>query len=301
MRASERLADFLKLVNLLVEHERNCQATGTNECARCQQNQADVDAARGALEEALPTEEAAANTKELVDVLALTREIVTNVRHQQQGQTLAPATALALRKRAHAELVMARYPTDDIQAALELLERTSDLLTLEVGAIRLPGAPVGPPVDVVAAVRRSRIPGEAWVCRRTRDGAHAGLAGMWEYPGGKVEPSESHPQALRREMREEFGVDVCVGPLLDRIESRHGDTVYAVHFYEITIEAGEPQLRVHDDAGWFGLQVLQEQQHLPSGTEFNRRQFCRYLASLARAAGRADEAEAYLRQVAAGA
>nr|WP_245346625.1 (deoxy)nucleoside triphosphate pyrophosphohydrolase [Arthrobacter stackebrandtii] len=41
------------------------------------------------------------------------------------------------------------------------------------------------------------------------------FAGMWEFPGGKVEPGESHEQALHRELSEELGVKVRLGAELE--------------------------------------------------------------------------------------
>jgi len=63
------------------------------------------------------------------------------------------------------------------------------------------------PVHVVAGVITDPR-GRVLLARRTR-GRH--LAGLWEFPGGKVDPGETPEQALVRELHEELGIEVIVG------------------------------------------------------------------------------------------
>ncbi len=79
---------------------------------------------------------------------------------------------------------------------------------------------------VVAAVIRR---GDALLVTRRPD--RPGHPGQWEFPGGKVEPGEGEPDALRRELREELGCDARVGALLLRHAHRYPDLEVELAFY----------------------------------------------------------------------
>lgn len=132
-----------------------------------------------------------------------------------------------------------------------------------------PSSPAAEVVDVVAAVRKKD--GRYWVGKRNSDGAHAGLKGLWEYPGGKIEPDEQLREALVRELQEEFpGCLPTIGAVLDSINAAYGDAVYRVTFFEV--EMDDPtETPCHSEVGWFTPGEVCQMAHLPSGTIFNAR------------------------------
>jgi len=92
-------------------------------------------------------------------------------------------------------------------------------------------------VRVVAALFR-RGADEVLVQQRGPGGAR-GL--LWEFPGGKVEPGESEPEALTRECREEMGVEVEVGGRLDEVSHAYPDLEVELALYSARIARGNPE------------------------------------------------------------
>ena len=84
---------------------------------------------------------------------------------------------------------------------------------------------------VVAAVIEQN---NAFLVTRRQAGVH--LAGMWEFPGGKIDPSESHADALRREMREELDTDVDVEDLILHTTHNYPDRTIALYFYRCALK-----------------------------------------------------------------
>ncbi|MCB2149942.1 MAG: (deoxy)nucleoside triphosphate pyrophosphohydrolase [Rhodobacteraceae bacterium] len=76
-------------------------------------------------------------------------------------------------------------------------------------------------VVLVSAVALIDVDGRVLLAQRPEGKS---LAGLWEFPGGKVEPGESPEAALIRELHEELGIDTwksCLAPL-----------TFASHAYE---------------------------------------------------------------------
>jgi len=83
-----------------------------------------------------------------------------------------------------------------------------------------------PTLVVVAAII---VEGGRILVTQRRPGTH--LAGLWEFPGGKVEPAEDPRDAVRRELLEELGIDADAGQVLDVVFHRYPSKNVLLLFY----------------------------------------------------------------------
>lgn len=107
--------------------------------------------------------------------------------------------------------------------------------------------------------------GKILACRNSERRRHAGL---WEFPGGKVEPGESHEFALRRELREELQIEVEILRLSATIDFQP-PLEGQILFYEAQLKSAPPFIsRDHDELRWVSLAELSGLKWSPADQEF---------------------------------
>lgn len=113
------------------------------------------------------------------------------------------------------------------------------------------------PVLVVAAViRHVRDLSQVLIVRR---GPGQSGAGFWEFPGGKVEKTESPEQALIREIDEELGIAITLGSLVGEEDFAYPAKTIRLRVYEAQTDEEQLVLTEHDDFRWVKPQEIDPQ------------------------------------------
>lgn len=76
------------------------------------------------------------------------------------------------------------------------------------------------------------------------------LAGYWEFPGGKLEEGETPRQCLKRELREEFGIECTIGSFFDTSIHAYREKTIKLLCYFAAHRKGEFRLTDHDQIIW---------------------------------------------------
>jgi 8-oxo-dGTP diphosphatase len=108
----------------------------------------------------------------------------------------------------------------------------------------------------------------AFLVTRRQKGVH--LAGMWEFPGGKIAPGESHEAALQREIREELGADVDVGEMALSTSHAYTELTVTLYFYTCVLRS-TPRPMLGQEMRWVSRTELTKLGFPPADEELIRK------------------------------
>jgi len=116
-------------------------------------------------------------------------------------------------------------------------------------------------IEVVAAIIQRE--GAYFATQR----GYGEFEGMWEFPGGKIEPGESRESALRREIQEELGIDITIDKFLCTTDYDYPSFHLTMHCYLCSVKSGMIELREHKSARWLTVESLDSVEWLPADKE----------------------------------
>ena len=102
------------------------------------------------------------------------------------------------------------------------------------------------------------------ICQRP---THKARALLWEFVGGKVEPSETKEQALIRECREELAITISVSDVFMDVVHEYPDITVHLTLFNATIAEGIPQKLEHNDIRWITVDEIDQYSFGPADTE----------------------------------
>jgi 8-oxo-dGTP diphosphatase len=120
-------------------------------------------------------------------------------------------------------------------------------------------------IKVVAAVIYDSLQEKKRIFTTAR--GYGEFKGMWEFPGGKIEPGETPQQALVREIREELDTTIKVGELIETIEYDYPDFHLSMDCFWCEIIEGDLVLLEAQEGRWLTKDGLDSVKWLPADLE----------------------------------
>ncbi len=97
--------------------------------------------------------------------------------------------------------------------------------------------------------------GNILIDRRKQEGL---LGGLWEFPGGKIEPDETVEECVKREIKEELDIEIEVGDRLVTIEHAYTHFKVTLNVFNCKHLSGDPQPLESDEVKWVTLEEIDQ-------------------------------------------
>jgi len=88
--------------------------------------------------------------------------------------------------------------------------------------------------------------------------------GLWEFPGGKIAPGETSPQALSRELAEELGIEVTEFSSFMNLRHAYDDRTVSIEFFIVSNWNSDPVGREGQELRWVAAELLEADELLPA-------------------------------------
>lgn len=95
---------------------------------------------------------------------------------------------------------------------------------------------------------------------------HLHCGGLWEFPGGKIEPGESPELALQRELQEEIGINIQKAQALTEIVHDYAEKSVKLYVFQVEHFHGEPRGQEGQTIEWIDISLLSNK-HFPAANQ----------------------------------
>lgn len=108
-------------------------------------------------------------------------------------------------------------------------------------------------IEVVAGIIRHN---NQILCTQRDKSKNKEVSFKWEFPGGKIEPGETHSQALLREIREELNMNINIDSYFMEINYSYATFQLKMYIYLCSSNNSTLELNVHKDYKWLTIEEL---------------------------------------------